>query len=103
MRGELGLRLDDPTMLGGMPLILRGRLAYAHDSVGNPSLSATFQTLPGASFIVNGAPIPKDSALTSVGAQLFITSKWSLLAKFDGEFAAGAQSYAGSGTLRYTW
>ena len=103
VRSELGVRLDDPTMLGGMPLILRGRLAYAHDSVGNPSLSATFQTLPGASFIVNGAPIPKDSALTSVGAQLFITSKWSLLAKFDGEFAAGGQSYAGSGTLRYTW
>jgi hypothetical protein len=26
-----------------------------------------------------------------------------LLAKFDGEFASGAQIYAGSGTLRYTW
>jgi outer membrane autotransporter protein len=103
VRSELGVRLDDPTMLGGMPLILRGRVAFAHDTVGNPALSAAFQTLPGASFTVNGAPIPKDSALTSVGAQLFITSKWSMLAKFDGEFAAGAQSYAGSGTLRYAW
>jgi hypothetical protein len=28
---------------------------------------------------------------------------WSLLAKFDGEFANGSQLYAGSGTLRYTW
>ena len=27
----------------------------------------------------------------------------SLLAKFDGEFAPGSQTYAGSGTLRYTW
>jgi outer membrane autotransporter protein len=103
VRSELGLRLDDPTMLVGMPLILRGRVAYAHDTVGNPALSAAFQTLPGASLIVDGAPIPKDSVLTSVGAQLFITRQWSLLAKFDGEFAQGAQSYASSGTLRYVW
>jgi uncharacterized protein with beta-barrel porin domain len=103
VRSELGLRLDDPTMLGGMPLILRGRVGYAHDTVGDPALSAVFQALPGASFIVNGAPIPKDSALTSAGAQLFITAQWSLLAKFDGEFAQGAQSYASSATLRYSW
>lgn len=103
VRSELGLRLEDPTMLAGRPLILRARVAYAHDTVGNPAFSAAFQALPGASFIVNGAPIPKDSALTSVGAQLFIAPQWSLLAKFDGEFAQGAQSYASSGTLRYIW
>jgi hypothetical protein len=27
----------------------------------------------------------------------------SLIAKFDGEFASGSQTYAGTGTLRYTW
>jgi len=26
-----------------------------------------------------------------------------LLVKFDGEFAPGSQTYAGSGTLRYVW
>jgi hypothetical protein len=25
------------------------------------------------------------------------------VAKFDGEFASGSQTYAGTGTLRYTW
>jgi hypothetical protein len=34
---------------------------------------------------------------------LATTSSLSLLAKFDGEFAPGALTYAGSGTLRYTW
>jgi uncharacterized protein with beta-barrel porin domain len=102
-RSEIGARLDDPTLVYGMPLILRGRVAWAHDFVSNPSLSAAFETLPGASFTVNGAPIPQDSALTSAGAQLFFNADWSLLAKFDGEFAAGSQTYAGSGTLRYTW
>jgi hypothetical protein len=26
-----------------------------------------------------------------------------MIAKFDGEFANGSQTYAGSGTLRYRW
>jgi uncharacterized protein with beta-barrel porin domain len=62
-----------------------------------------FQSLPGGSFTVNGAPIPHDSALTTAGAQLFLTPRWTLLAKFDGEFGSGSQTYAGSGTLRCLW
>ncbi len=103
MRTELGSRFDAPTLVGGMALILRGRLAWAHDFVSNPALSAAFETLPGASFTVNGAPMPHDSALTSAGAELFLTPQWTMLAKFDGEFANGSQTYAGSGTLRYSW
>jgi len=34
---------------------------------------------------------------------LRITPQLGLIAKFDGEFAAGAQTYAGSATLRYRW
>ena len=102
-RSELGGRFDDLTALGTMPLVLRGKLAWAHDWVSNPALNASFVSLPGTSFIVNGAPIAHDSALTSAGAQLFFRPNWSLLAKFDGEFANGDQLYAGSGTLRYTW
>jgi hypothetical protein len=30
-------------------------------------------------------------------------ANWMLLAKFEGEFARGSQTYAGTGTLRYTW
>jgi outer membrane autotransporter protein len=102
-RSELGARFDNPTLLAGMPLVLRARLAWAHDWVSNPSLGAVFQSLPGARFVVSGAPIPADAALTSAGAQLFLTSRLSLIAKFDGEFAPGSQTYAGSATLRYSW
>ena len=28
---------------------------------------------------------------------------WSFGAKFDGEFASGSRTYAGTGTARYTW
>jgi uncharacterized protein with beta-barrel porin domain len=103
VRSELGARLDSPTAIGRMPLVLRARLAWAHDFVNNPSLSAAFQVLPGTNFIVNGAPIPHDSALTSVGGELFLASNWTLLAKLDGKFANRSQTMAGTGTLRYTW
>jgi uncharacterized protein with beta-barrel porin domain len=103
VRTELGSRFDAPTVVYGKPIVLNGRLAWAHDFVSNPTLDATFQSLPGGSFTVNGAPIARDSALASAGAELFLTTRWTLLAKFDGEFANGSQTYAGSGTLRYWW
>ena len=52
--------------------------------------------------MVIAAP-PPNSALASAGAELHMTTNWSLPAKFDGEFASGSQTYAGTGTLRYTW
>ena len=63
----------------------------------------TFQALPGAGFIVQGATPAKNSALTSGGAELRLINGVSLLGKFDGEFAAHSQTYAGTGTVRYTW
>jgi len=53
--------------------------------------------------LIAAEPIPHDSALTSASAQLFFAPNWSVLVKFDGEFASGSQTYAGSGILRYTW
>jgi hypothetical protein len=102
-RSEIGARLDDPTLLGGMPLILRSRVAWAHNWVSNPALSAAFSELPGASFVVNGAPVPQNSALVSAGAELFLNASLSINAKFDGEFANGSRTYAASGRLRYSW
>ncbi|WP_154071048.1 autotransporter outer membrane beta-barrel domain-containing protein [Bradyrhizobium lablabi] len=103
-RSELGARFDhvalvDPTAV----LILRGRLAWAHDWITDPTLAAVFQALPGASFIVNGAAPVKDSALASAGAELRLANGVTLLGKFDGEFAGRSTTYAGTGTARVTW
>ena len=59
--------------------------------------------LPGASFIVNGAAPPPNLALVSAGAELRVAPGWSVAAKFDGELASGAQTYAGTGVIRHTW
>ena len=84
-------------------LTLRARLAWAHDWVSNPTLAAAFQALPGTSFIVNGATPAKDSALASAGAELRLVNGVTLSGKFDGEFASRSSTYAGTGTVRYTW
>jgi autotransporter-associated beta strand protein len=102
-RSELGARFDNLTVWDGMPLILRGRLAWAHDWVSNPALGAVFEALPGSNFTVNGAAPPKNSALTTAAAELHMTANWTAIAKFDGEFGSGAQTYAGTGTLKYSW
>jgi outer membrane autotransporter protein len=103
-RSELGARFDRLiAFYPGAALSLRARLAWAHDWVSDPSLAAVFQTLPGASFIVNGALPAKDSALASAGAEYRLASGVTLLAKFDGEFASHSSTYAGTGTIRYAW
>ena len=102
-RSELGARFDILQIVNNMPVIWHGRIAWAHDWVSNPALGATFESLPGASFTVNGAAPPPNSALASAGAKFYITPAWSFDAKFDGEFADGSQTYAGTGTLRYSW
>jgi uncharacterized protein with beta-barrel porin domain len=103
-RSELGARFDKQFLIDrGALLALRGRLAWAHDWVSDPSLAAVFQTLPGASFIVNGATPAKNSALASAGAELKLANGVALIGKLDGEFASHAQTYAGTGTLRVSW
>jgi outer membrane autotransporter protein len=103
-RSELGTRFErvvavDPTFV----LALKARLAWAHDWVSDPTLAATFETLPGASFTVNGAAPAKDSALATAGAELRLLNGVSVLGKLDGEFASHASTYAGSGVIRYVW
>jgi outer membrane autotransporter protein len=103
-RSELGGRFDRLLLLNPeAAFTLRTRVAWAHDWISDPSLAAAFQTLPGASFAVNGATPAKNSALVSEGAEYRLANGVVLLAKFDGEFAHHASTYAGTGTVRYTW
>jgi autotransporter-associated beta strand protein len=103
-RSELGVRLDHAAaMSDAAVLMLRGRAAWAHDWVSDPTLTAAFQALPGSFFIVNGAAPATDSALVSAGGELRFANGVTLLAKFDGEFAGRSTILAGTGALRVSW
>ena len=41
--------------------------------------------------------------MAPAGAQYLLSPNWSVIANFYGNFAAGYQTYGGTGTLRYTW
>ena len=102
-RSELGVRTDKSFAAQSGIVTLRGRLAWAHDYNPDSNLLATFQTLPGASFVVNGARQGADSALTTASAEWKGINGWSASATFEGEFSSVTSSYAGKGVLRYTW
>jgi autotransporter-associated beta strand protein len=102
-RSELGIRTDKSYALTGAILTLRTREAWAHDFNTDRNVAATFQTLPGASFVVNGAAPAHDSALTTASAEVKWLNGFSLAATFEGEFSNVTRSYAGKGVARYTW
>jgi uncharacterized protein with beta-barrel porin domain len=102
-RSELGLRGDRSFTMQDGVLTLRGRAAWAHDFDINRNVAATFQALPGASFVVNGAAQAHDAALTSASAEMKWQSGFSLGATFEGEFSSITRSYAGKGVARFQW
>jgi Autotransporter beta-domain len=70
-RSELGARFDSRLSVSDNSiLLLRGRIAWAHEFSGNPSLDAAFATLPGTAFTVTGAGLPRDALLVSAGPEL---------------------------------
>ncbi|MGJ5204665.1 autotransporter outer membrane beta-barrel domain-containing protein [Bradyrhizobium sp. HKCCYLR20261] len=102
-RSELGLRTDKSFALSDGIFTLRGRFAWAHDFNPDRSIAATFQALPGAAFVVNGARQASDSALTSASAEMKWTNGWSAAGTFEGEFSNDTRSYGGKAVVRYSW
>jgi uncharacterized protein with beta-barrel porin domain len=102
-RSELGVRTDKSWAMTDAIFTLRGRFAWAHDFNTDRNIAATFQTLPGASFVVNGAAQAHDAALTTASAEMKFIGGLSLAATFEGEFSDVTRSYAGKAVVRYAW
>ena len=102
-RTELGVRTDKSFAMPNGILTLRGRAAWAHDFNTDRNVTALFQTLPGASFVVNGAAQAHDSALVTGAAEMKWLNGWSAAAVFEGQFSNVTNAYAGKGIARYSW
>jgi uncharacterized protein with beta-barrel porin domain len=68
-----------------------------------PPATLAQRPIPPGPLSGGGATPAKNSALTSAGAELRLANGVTLLGKFDGEFASHSSTYAGTGTVRYTW
>ncbi|MBR0831799.1 autotransporter domain-containing protein [Bradyrhizobium manausense] len=102
-RSELGLRTDKSFAAPDGIVTLRGRVAWAHDFNPDRGIGATFQTLPGASFVVNGATMAADAALVTGAVEKKWLNGWSAAATLEGEFSNVTRSYAAKGLVRYAW
>ena len=69
------------------------------------TVSATFQTLPSASLVVNGAAMVADPVLTT-SSQMARMNGGKAAATFEGGFSVSCRvtrSYAAKGIVRYVW
>jgi uncharacterized protein with beta-barrel porin domain len=103
IRTELGAKFDRAMLVQGGVFTLTNRTAWVHDSNTDGSASATFQSLPGATFTTNGATPSANAALVSLGAEMKWHNGWSIAGLLDAEFSRTTTSYTGKGTLHYAW
>lgn len=98
-RTELGSWFDYRVIGTAQPVTLFSRVAWVHDFNRDRTITATFQTLPGATFVVNGAPAPADVALASLGARAAFGQGWTASGQFDAEVGSGWNSYGGTAKI----
>ena len=104
VRSELGGQIDTTYKFDdGLTLKPRLRLAWAHEFSAKRPLTASLQSLPAASFTVNGARGARDAAVVSAGLDIGLASNVTGFAQLDGEFSRSGSSFAGAGGLRVTW
>lgn len=102
-RSELGLRADASFSLAGLPLALRSALAWVHNFDTATTATASFQALPGSTFLVSGAALDRNALRTTATAELDMKNGFSIAATFDGEFGENSRSLGGKGAIRYRW
>lgn len=100
---ELGIRADTKVAVGESDLTIWGRLGWSRTFNRENTVLASFAGLAASDFVVDGAQVPRDAASTSLGAEIRLRNGLSLAAGFEGEFAHGATSFAGKGSLSYRW
>jgi len=102
-RSELGLRADQSYLAGDALVTLRGRGAWAHNFDVERTAFATFQTLPQAGFVVNGASLGRDAALLTASAEIAWRTGFSFGGSVDAEVSGVGSNVTGRGIVRYTW
>ena len=102
-RSELGMKAEKAVPMTDATLMLRGRLAWAHDFNTDRNVQATFQALPGSAFVVNGATPAADTALTTIAAEMAWRNGWSTSITADAQLSDTTHSYSGKGVVRYSW
>jgi len=104
VRSFLGGEAATTFALGaGTTLTPRLRVAWAHEFTADRQVGASFLSIPGTAFTVNGARPARDAAIVGAGLDVGLGRAVTLFARFDGDLSGDGNAYAGSGGLRISW
>lgn len=100
-RSILGAELSHELSVGlSAPVKVAARVGWAHDFAdAHRAATMTFDGSPAAFFAVNGARVPRDSAVVGFGLDL-PAAPVTLFIRYDGTFASGATSHSATAGLR---
>jgi outer membrane autotransporter protein len=79
------------------------RASWVHEFNPTRNLTATFETLPLATFTVDGPRAARDAGRLEAGSKVSLSRSAWLYASFDGEFSSRSQTYAGKGGFKIAW
>jgi outer membrane autotransporter protein len=99
----LGLRAATIVPLANsMILVPRATLAWQHAFGGTtPSVVNAFAAAPAVPFLIQGAPIARDSLLAEAGADVAITPQMTLGVSYTGQIARNVSDHGAKGKFSY--
>jgi outer membrane autotransporter protein len=104
VRSLLGGQLGTSIKVQETTFSPRLRLGWAHEFNTDRSATASLSTvLPGSTFTVFGARPASDALVMTAGIDIDLGRAVRIFAQFDGDFAATARSYSGTGGIRLIW
>ncbi len=104
-RSELGARFDSRLAVSDNSiLLLRGAARLGARILQQPRAQRRLRDAAGHGLQPSSAPACRATRCSSPPVpNCVLPNGWTLRAKFDGSFAGQSQTYAGTGTLRFTW
>ena len=100
----LGLKFQDMGILfNGLILQPDLDLAWMHELMPERNLTASLNSLPGASFTVAGAQPSRNALQFSAGAQLWISRSSFFYLNFQDIASSRLNAYTGEGGIRINW
>ena len=83
---------------------LGARLGWIHELADTArSMTAAFAAAPGANFTVQGAMLPRNSALVGLSLTASVNRNFALFASYDGEPGGGSRNNQLWGGIKLRW
>ena len=102
-RTEIGARAEWTNEFDSATLRLHAKAAWAHTFATDRSITANLQSLPGATFQIQGANPAADAFLIGLGTDLELQTGLVIGVSLDSSLSGSAQSYSGNAHLGYRW